>query len=351
MGWDSWNKFERGISEDLVHQIADAMVSTGMKDAGYEYVNLDDCWAQLKRRDGHLQINPVLFPHGLKPLGDYIHSKGLKFGIYSCRGNFTCQKCSPGSHGFEIIDAEDFASWGVDYLKYDNCNPAFLTDQKGDYEQMKEALLASRRPIVFNICAWGFKDWMPYTGNLWRTTGDIRDKWPAVLDIIDTNEQWAKYAQPGGWNDPDMLEIGNGGMTDNEYRSHFSMWAMMAAPLITGNDLREMSKSTMEILLNKEVIAVDQDPLGVQGTEVWDNAAGLKAYSKKLTGSNNWAVAFLNRSNLSASVTVKWTDIGIPFIPTKVRDLWTHEYQKTTGNFYKAFVEPHGTSMLKIGTN
>ena len=368
MGWNSWNTFMSGISDTLLRQTADAMVTNGMRDAGYQYINIDDGWAVPNRVNGHLQPDPVKFPNGFKPVTDYLHSKGFKFGIYSDRGTKTCVQQAPGSHGYETTDAEDFAAWGVDYLKYDNCNPASFSIQEGDYRRMRDALAATGRPIVFSICAWKFKKWMPQLGNLWRTTDDISDNWENIMGIIDTNEKLASYAGPGKWNDPDMLVVGcngtvdvqNGksfdmpemadkrGMTDIEYQTHFSMWAVMAAPLIAGNDLRNMPKAVKEILLNKEVIAVDQDVLGRQGVKVWEDGKGLSIYSKELKGTHTRAVVLLNRTQRNERITAEWNDIGIPLGSATVRDLWRHV---EIGNFnerYSVYVPPHGVVFLRI---
>jgi alpha-galactosidase len=349
MGWNSWNKFRCGVNDALIRQIADAMVINGMKDAGYQYVNIDDCWALPQRTNGHLEADPATFPYGIKALADYVHLRGLKFGLCSDHGTLTCQGRA-GSYGHEATDAADFVAWGVDYLKYDNCNLTPFSNQKKDYQVMGDALKSSGRPMTFSICAWEFKSWMPSTGNLWRTTDDIADSWDVMVGKIDANERSALVAGPGKWNDPDMLEVGNGGktdeadqagtgikaaplnvgtyvtgeggMTDSEYQTQFSMWAIMAAPLIAGNNVRNMSQATKEILLNKEVIAVDQDHLGHQGIKVWDNGTGLNVFSKTLQGNNIRAVALLNRSAISAVITVNWEDIGIPTGKADVRDLW-----------------------------
>ncbi len=347
MGWNSWNKFQCVVSDKLIREIADAMVTNGMKDAGYQYVNIDDCWELPNREDGHLKADPSAFPEGIKGLADFIHSKGLKLGLYSDRGNATCQG-KAGSYGYETVDAKDFADWGVDYLKYDNCNPPFFSNQARDYKKMRDALTAAGRPIVFSICAWGFLNWMPETGNLWRTGGDIHDDWGSMIGAFDNNEQVASYARPGAWNDPDMLEIGNGGMTDTEYRTHFSLWAIMAAPLIAGNDLRTMSPQTADILLNREVIAVDQDPWGLQGVRVADDGQGSNVYSKVLEGPNSRAVALLNRSTGTSSITAKWSDLGLPPGPASVRDLWNHQDLGIFNDSYTVSVPPHGTVLLKV---
>jgi len=346
MGWNSWNKFNCGISDQLIHQIADAMVTTGMKDAGYQYVTLDDCWQLPTRENGHLVANPETFPNGIKPLANYLHSKGLKLGIYSCRGRFTCEK-KAGSYDYENTDAQDFAAWGVDYVKYDNCNPALFSSQQEDYKRMRECLNNCGRPIVFSICAWGFQDWMPSIGDLWRTTGDITDKWQRMVELVDTNEQYISYSSPSHWNDPDMLEIGNGGMTDVEYRSQFNLWSIMAAPLIAGNDLRAMSPATLETLTNKEVIAVDQDPLGQQG-RVESSGKDLLIYAKSLSNPHQKAVVLFNRTASGCPMSVHWKAIGLAEGKANVRDLWQHKDLGEFSNEYKVMVLPHGSTMLVI---
>jgi alpha-galactosidase len=368
MGWNSWNTFMGGVSDSLLRQVADAIVTNGMRNAGYQYVNIDDGWALPQRVKGHLQPNPEKFPEGLKPVTNYLHARGLKFGIYADRGKSTCVSHSPGSYGHEITDAADFAAWGVDYVKYDNCNPAVFSTQEGDYRRMRNALLATGRPIVFSICAWNFKNWMPDMGNLWRTTDDIRDDWNTITNIIDQNEKSSQYAGPGRWNDPDMLVVGcsnipdlqhhpedgmselvgSNGLTDIENRAHFSMWAMMAAPLIAGNDVRNMPEKIKEILLNKEVIAVDQDPMGSQCVKVWDDGKGSYVYSKTLEGVNTKAIALFNRSNSDQNITAKWVDLGIPTGNATVRDLWNHTDLGTFANSFKAFVPSHAVVLLKI---
>jgi len=273
MGWNSWNKFACDINENLIKNTIDALVDTGLAKVGYKYVNLDDCWQSGRTSDGKIVVDPR-FPHGIKPLADYAHSKGLKFGLYSDAGTNTCQG-RPGSLGYEEIDAKTYAEWGVDYLKYDNCYNGG-TKPEVRYPPMRDALNKSGRHIFFSMCEWGVDSpakWARTVGNSWRTTGDISDSWQSMTNIIDENDQWADYAQPGGWNDPDMLEVGNGGMTTEEYRTHFSLWALAKAPLIIGCDITKMSADTKEILMNTEVIAVNQDPLGVQGRKVAHKAS------------------------------------------------------------------------------
>ena len=276
MGWNSWNRFQCNVSETLIRETADAMVVNGMRDAGYQYVNIDDCWHGTRDTLGFIRPDPQRFPSGMKALADYVHGKGLKLGIYSDAGWKTCGG-RPGSRGYEFQDAQQYARWGVDYLKYDWCNADSLK-ASGAYTTMRDAIYRAGRPMVFSICEWGDNQpttWAPAIGHLWRTTGDITNCWDCelnhgtwsqwgVLQIIDKQKPLRRFAGPGHWNDPDMLEVGNG-MTVIEDRSHFTMWAMLAAPLIAGNDLRTMPATTREILTNREIIAIDQDSLGVQG--------------------------------------------------------------------------------------
>lgn len=362
MGWNSWNIFHENINETQIKQIADTMVSSGMKDAGYIYLNLDDNWMANPARDanGYLRSDPKRFPSGIKALADYVHAKGLKLGIYGDRGTMTCLNVpQSGSKGYEDRDAKTFASWGVDYLKYDNCNIPFGSDMKTDYKKMQTALANCGRPIVFSICAWEYQSWMPETGNVWRTTRDIVDKWDAtghqygfvgIINSIDQNSKYTNSAGPGGWNDPDMLEIGNGGCTTEEYRTQMSMWCMMAAPLLTGNDIRTMSQATKDILLNKEVIAINQDPAGKQGYRV-KSANGLEVWVKPLgTDGTTKAVALLNRNSSAANITVNWSDIVMTG-SLNVRDLWAKADKGSFNGSYTALVPSHGTVVLKVSTN
>ena len=289
MGWNSWNKFGCNVSAQLIRGVADAISANGMRDAGYQFVTIDDCWQVSRDANGVIVADPVRFPDGIKSLADYVHGKGLKFGIYTDAGRKTCEG-RPGSYGYEVIDAKTYASWGVDYVKVDWCNAEGL-DAPTQYAKIRDALAGSGRNIVFSICEWGSNrpwEWARGVGNLWRTTGDISDRWSSVISLVDLSSQYWHVAKPGGWNDPDMLEVGNGGMTATEYRSHFSLWAMMAAPLIAGNDVRAMMDSTRDaaatrdILLNRDVIAVDQDSLGIQGTIVQASPNELQVWVKPL---------------------------------------------------------------------
>jgi alpha-galactosidase len=362
MGWNSWNKFACNVSEDMIKNMADAVVKSGMKDAGYQYVNIDDCWQVSRDANANIVVDPQRFPHGMKAVGDYIHSLGLKFGVYSDAGSKTCAG-RPGGLGHEYQDAIQYAAWGVDYLKYDWCSTT-TQDARASYANIRAALDASGRAIVLSICEWGTaKPWLwgkEVGGNLWRSTGDITDKWTGatkwpdgsccstgMLSIVDQQVGLASYAGPGHWNDPDMLEVGNGGMTDIEYRSHFSLWAILAAPLIAGNDLRDMRPEIHDILTNKEVIAVDQDSLGREGERVRKNG-DAEVWMKQLKDGSR-AVVLLNRGSAEQEISASWEDLGYPgAISASVRDLWQHkDLGKFTGKF-SAPVVSHGVVMITV---
>jgi alpha-galactosidase len=356
MGWNSWNKFACNVSEKLIKETADALASTGMKDAGYEYLVIDDCWQVSRDAKGDIVADPKRFPSGIKALADYVHSKGLKFGIYSDAGTKTCQG-RPGSKNYELQDARQYAGWGVDYLKYDWCNTEGQ-DTHEAYMKMSQALQASERPIVFSICEWGGSQpwlWAPGVGHLWRTTGDIQDCWDCsqpwggmgVIHILDLQADLHPYGGPGHWNDPDMLEVGNVKMTTVEYRSHFSFWCLLAAPLMAGNDLRNMTPETKEILLNKEVIAIDQDPLGMQGRKIADFGA-TEVWMKLLSGSAR-AVILFNRGSVAAPITVTWEQLGLaPGVEAQVRDLWAKKDLKPAKGRFASTVAPHDVMMIKV---
>jgi len=355
IGWNSWNKFGCDINEKLVRGAADTMVSTGMRDAGYLYVVIDDCWQVGRDAQGVLVADPAKFPSGMKALGDYIHSKGLKFGIYSDAGSKTCGG-RPGSQGREYQDARTFAEWGVDYLKYDWCWTGVRKAEEA-YALMADALRSTGREIVFSICEWG-KDrpweWGPKIGNLWRTTTDIRNAWTGrvqfsigMVDIVDLNEPLYARAGPGHWNDPDMLQVGNGGMANVEERSHFSLWAIMAAPLMAGNDIENMDARVREILLNKEVIAIDQDKLGVQGHRVRDDG-DLEVWSKPLADGSRALVLF-NRGAQPAEIATEWAELGYPAkMSAEVRDLWAHKSLGRKVGSFSATVPSHGVVMVRV---
>ncbi|WP_405740357.1 NPCBM/NEW2 domain-containing protein [Streptomyces sp. NBC_00028] len=355
MGFNNWNSTHcrAEFNEAMVKSIADIFVDKGLKDVGYQYVNLDDCWA-LPDRDanGKLVPDPARFPNGIKAVADYVHSKGLKFGIYTSAGTKTCNTAGfPGALGHEYSDAQQFADWGVDYLKYDNCNNQGV-DARTRYTTMRDALRATGRPIVYSICEWGENkpwEWASDVGHLWRTTGDISDNWGSMLSILRQNLPLAEHAGPGHWNDPDMLEVGNGGMTDTEYRSHFSLWSIMAAPLLIGSDLRNASDATYEILGNKEVVAVDQDPLGKQGTVV-SSEGGRWVIAKQMRDGSR-AVALFNESGTPQRVATTAAAVGLPAADAyTLRDLWQHRSYNTAGTI-AATVPAHGTVLVRVSAD
>ncbi|WP_207311444.1 NPCBM/NEW2 domain-containing protein [Lentzea alba] len=353
MGFNNWNTTacRAEFNEAMVKGIADIFVNKGLKDAGYEYVNIDDCWAE-KSRDaqGKLVPNKTRFPNGIKAVADYVHSKGLKFGIYTSAGTKTCNKDNgfPGGLNHEESDAQQFASWGVDYLKYDNCNNQGV-DAKQRYRKMRDALKKTGRPIVFSLCEWGQNkpwEWASDTGHLWRTTGDINDTWPRTMDIYEKNVVLDSYAGPGHWNDPDMLEVGNGKMSATQYRSHFSLWAIMAAPLLIGSDLRKVSADTFTILENKDVIALDQDKLGKQGKRIRTTGkSGVDVIVKPLANGDK-AVALFNKSGSTQTISTSLSEIGFSG-PAQLKDLWTKSVRTTTGAI-SASVPSHATVVYRV---
>jgi len=348
MGWNSWNHFGCFVNENVIRQTIDAIVRTGLATAGYNYVNVDDCWASSRLANKTIVADPTSFPSGMKALADYAHSKGVKFGLYSDAGYETCAG-RPGSLGYEKIDASTYASWNVDYLKYDNCNPD-VSKPEERYPVMRDALNATGKKILFSMCEWGVDNpasWATTVGNSWRTTGDISDNWNSMTSIIDQNEGLWTVAAPGGWNDPDMLEVGNGGMTDVEYTSHFSLWALMKAPLLIGCDIRSLSPNTMRIVSNPEVIAISQDSLGVQGHRVKKNG-DLEVWAGPLKG-GSVAVVLFNRSGSSSQITAAWADIGLKNgVLAQVRDLWAHKDLGNFSNNFSAIVQSHGVVVVKI---
>ncbi|CAN1328895.1 unnamed protein product [Linum perenne] len=325
------------------------MVSSGLAALGYQYINLDDAWAQHQRDpQGNLVADAATFPSGIKALADYVHSKGLKLGIYSDAGNLTCSKLQPGSLGYEEQDAKTFASWvfllGIDFLKYDNCHDNGLTPRVR-YPVMSKALMNTGRSIFFSLCEWGRDDpatWAPAIGNSWRTTGDISDKWEKMVHRADENDKWASYAGPGGWNDPDMLEVGNGGMTTAEYIAHFSIWALAKSPLIIGCDVRAMSNETYQILSNSEVIAVNQDQLGVQGRKAKEG--DQEVWAGPLSN-NRVAVVLWNKGSSRATVTAPFSDIGLRSDLADARDLWAHSTIPSVKEQISADLDSHACKM------
>ena len=353
MGWNSWNKFRNRVSDQMIREMADAIVKSGMAKAGYIYVNIDDTWEGAHRdANGNMTTNNK-FPD-MKALAAYVHSKGLKLGIYSSPGPKTCAGYE-GSYQHEEQDAKTFAAWGIDYLKYDWCSASQVYDNTqptmaAAYAKMGNALLNSGRAIVYSLCQYGnlnVGEWGERVGgNLWRTTGDISDRWQSMNNIgFNLQPGREKFAGPGHWNDPDMLEIGNGGMTDTEYQTHMSLWCLLAAPLLAGNDIRDMSPAIADILMNKEVVAVDQDKLGKQGVRVAKDG-DLEVWAKPLADGGH-AVGLFNRGEAAAKVTAKWSDIGIAG-SHKVRNLWKHEDMGKVADTYTAEVPSHGVVLIKI---
>ncbi|MCG2615421.1 glycoside hydrolase family 27 protein [Terrimonas sp. NA20] len=368
MGWMTWNLYGENINEALIKRMADAMDSTGMKEAGYNYLIIDDGWQGGRDNKNNIIADPVKFPSGIKALADYVHAKGLRLGIYSDAALLTCAGYT-ASLNFEEQDAKVFAAWGIDYLKYDYCNaPEDSATAKSRYQRMANALSASGRDIVFGICEWGGRHpwkWAAAVGgNLWRTTGDIRDKWKAlpgqsgegIMDIVKVNGSLDKYAAPGKWNDPDMLviglygakgpsaDLGGTGCTDTEYKSQMSLWCVMAAPLIATNDLTRMNTPTREILLNKEAIAINQDRLGVQAGRI-ENTDTWEVFLKPLKN-GDLAVAILNKSGKEQQRELEFRQLGIEG-EYSVRDIWTHK-TAAKKNKWKGTVLPHETKLLRL---
>ncbi|MBN2742824.1 MAG: glycoside hydrolase family 27 protein [Marinilabiliaceae bacterium] len=369
MGWNSWNKFACDVSEQLIMETADAMAASGMKAAGYEYVVIDDCWQVGRDSMGFIVADPVRFPSGIKALADYVHSKGLKFGIYSCAGTETCGG-RPGSRGHEFQDAYMYAQWGVDYLKFDWCKTEGQNAEES-YRLMSQKLKEAGRPIVFSLCEWGDNkpwNWGKEIGHLWRTTGDIYDcfdceknhgTWSSwgVMRILDMQDGLREYAGPGHWNDPDMLEVGNGGLSVNEACAHFSMWCMLAAPLIAGNDLRNMNAETISILTNADAIAINQDPIGVQGLKV-ESVEGLETWVKPLSN-GEWALCFLNRSAEPKTISYDWKtkvvkdefakrELNGASQQYNIKDVWTKKSLGNTKKPLKATIPSHDVLMVKL---
>ncbi|MGN9911345.1 glycoside hydrolase family 27 protein [Phytohabitans sp. LJ34] len=368
MGWNSWNTFGCNISEGLIRQMADAIVSTGMRDRGYQYVVVDDCWFNPNRDSaGNLQGDPSRFPSGMKALGDYIHSKGLKFGIYQVPVDKTCAQYfgsypgATGSQGHEAQDARQFAAWGVDFLKYDWCSPnGTINDQVATFAKMRDALAATGRPIVYSINpnsihekTGPLRNWSD-VANMWRTTEDITNAWNTgqtngypmgIQNIVNVNVPLASYAAPGGFNDPDMMEVGRSGLTDTEQRSHFALWAIMASPLIAGNDVRGSSAATLAILNNADLIAVNQDSLGLQATQVSND--GTRRVLAKRLANGDVAVALFNQGGSTTTVSTTAAAIGKSGSSFTLRDLWTGATSSSTGAI-SASVPAHGTAVYRV---
>ncbi|HEV2645958.1 MAG TPA: glycoside hydrolase family 27 protein [Acidobacteriaceae bacterium] len=357
MGWNSWNFFHGNVTDKDIRDTADLLVSTGMRDAGYVYVNIDDTWEGERDAQGRITSNKK-FPD-MKALSDYVHSKGLKLGIYSSPGATTCARY-PASLGHEEQDAQTYADWGVDYLKYDLCSFGGVMRQQAPndpaaqekimiaaYEKMHQALLKTGRPIVYSLCQYGFNEvwkWGPSVGaNLWRTTGDVQANFDRVLQIGRAQAGLAKYAAPGHWNDPDMLEVGNGKLTHNQNAAHMTLWAMLAAPLIAGNNLTQMTPDTAAILTNKEVIAIDQDALGRQGDRVWAEGP-FEIWTKPLTGGRT-AVAIFNFSETQSDISLHMKEIGLHG-QVSAHDVWAGKDLGRIGEGWKTTIPDRAVELL-----
>lgn len=348
MGWNSWNRFGPFISERLVLETADALTESGMRDAGYRYVVIDDAWEESVRSDdGELVENRWAFPHGMAWLGERIHERGLRFGLYTCAGTRTCQGY-PASRGFEARDAKRFAEWGVDFMKVDWCHSEGLRGRE-TYPRWSEAIRATRRPMVLSLCEWGRDrpwEWAGTVGHMWRTAGDIVDTWESLMRTVDRQVDLHPHSGPDHWNDPDMLEVGNGGMSDEEYRTHMSLWAMLAAPLMAGNDVRDMSDSTRALLTAPEVVAIDQDALGRQARRVRANDGEI--WRRDLADGGH-ALLLLNRDERERGVSVAWPELGLaPGTPLRVRDAWERSDLGVVDEGIDAALAPHACALFRL---
>ncbi|AQZ63369.1 Alpha-galactosidase precursor [[Actinomadura] parvosata subsp. kistnae] len=368
MGWNTWNTFGCNINETLIKQTADTLVSSGMRDLGYQYVVVDDCWFDPNRDSaGNLQANPSRFPSGMKALGDYLHARGLKFGLYqapldkTCAQYFNSYPGATGSLNHEAQDARQFAAWGVDYLKYDWCSPTgTIDDQVRTFAKMRDALAATGRPILYSINPNSIhektgpqRDWGD-VANIWRTTEDITNAWNTgqtngypmgIQNIVNVNVPLAGRARPGAFNDPDMMVVGRGGMNDTEMRSHFALWAVMAAPLIAGNDVRNMDAATSAILKNQSLIAINQDPLGLQAAQVSND--GTRRILAKRLSNGDVAVALFNQGGGTTTISTTAAAIGLSGTSFTLRDAWTNAVTTTTGAI-SASVPAHGTAVFRV---
>jgi alpha-galactosidase len=357
MGWNSWNKYAcEHVNEKVIREAADALVSTGMRTAGYQYLVIDDCWQVARDSAGNIIADPVKFPSGIKALADYVHSKGLKFGIYTCAGRKTCAG-RPSSRGYEFQDARQYAAWGVDFVKEDWCNTS-TQDARESYTLMRDALYQAGRPMVFSICEWGVNKpwlWAGDVGHMWRTCYDIGNRWDSpkdakgwtggVLPNLDLQAGLEKYAGPGRWNDPDMLELGNGQLTTDEERAHFTLWCMLSAPLMAGNDLAHMEKSTLDILTHRGAIAIDQDALGVQGYKIADSAS-LQIFCKPLSG-NDTAVCLFNRAGKPVNIVLNWQRYGFSSL-LSCYDVWAGRQLAGTNEPLRATIPSHGVVLVRL---
>ena len=349
MGWNSYNHYACSVNEAILKSTADAFVANDLPKFGYKYVNVDDCWAESRDSQGVIQPDTAAFPD-FQGMIDYIHSKGLLFGLYSDAGTKTCAG-RPGSLNYETLDANTYAKWQVDYLKYDNCYNDGIPPEKR-YPIMRDALNKTGRHIFYSLCEWGQDDpatWAPAVGNSWRTTEDIEDNWNSMISRADLNNAWWNYSAPYGWNDPDMLEVGNGGMSTTEYETHFSLWCLMKAPLLIGTDVTNMSSDTLRILTNDEAIAVNQDPLGSQGYRRKSNGSREVWAGPLSSPSKSYAVILLNRGDSTTNVTANWTDFGLDAsTKASVRDLWLHQDLGVKTGSITASVPSHGVAFYRI---
>ena len=355
MGWNSWNTFGVDINETLFKQMVDIIVESGMRDAGYEYIVVDDGWEAMERdTDGDLIADTEKFPSGMKSLADYVHSRGLKLGIHNCAGTKTCNGF-PGGRGHEFQDARLYASWGIDYLKYDWCYHG-TADSRETYTTMRDALYAAKRPVVYSICEWGDTkpwEWAKEVGHLWRTTGDITDCFNCqevyslgIKPILDLQAGLEKYAGPGHWNDPDMLEVGNPGLSLAESRAHFSLWCILAAPLMAGNDLRIMTPDILDILTNQEAISINQDPLGKQGYRFMDHP-GKEIWVKELS-TGDWGICFLNDSDIDVPLQITWDHFSFLQGEYEMRDIWGKTDLGTTNKPTEFILNSHDVVFLRL---
>ncbi len=375
MGWNSWNHYGCNIDEALIHETADALVSSGLRDAGYIYVNLDDCWHGERDAQGNIQPDPVRFPQGMKALGDYLHARGLRFGIYSDAGRQTCAG-RPGSQGHEFQDAAQYARWGVDYIKYDWCNTGEDEEQRNPreaYRTISQAIAATGRPMILSICEWGDNKpwlWGKQYGQLWRTTGDIINCWDClvghgswtssgILPILDKQVELRAFSGPDGWNDPDMMEVGNL-PTLQENRSHFAMWAMLPAPLIMGTSIEDMKPEIRAVLSNRGLIAINQDKSGLTALR-WISTPEYDVWARALAD-GDWAIALLNRSNEPQKISIDWKELplGDDLYSMNARldqttyaltDVWTGKPAGSTAQPLQRTVEPHDTLVFRLSGN
>lgn len=361
MGWNSWNTFGRNIDEKLIYEIADVMAEDGYLEAGYEYLVIDDCWSE-KQRDVHGRLVPdhIKFPHGMKVIADYVHSKGLKFGMYSCAGTLTCDGY-PSSFDHEFVDAQTFAEWGVDFLKYDFCHFPKTADCKTHYRRMAMALKATGRPILFSACNWGVQEpweWMQGAGaQMYRSTGDIVDNFKSIMSIADSQEANLGYNGPYCYNDMDMLvvgmygkgNVGLGGCNDAEYRTHFALWCLFSVPLMIGADIRSITPESKALLLNKELIRIDQDPEARAPYRIWDDAEGRRSYIKHLSD-GEYIIAYFNPAETDATVWANFEDAGLQYgagYDFELTDIFTGETVGRYGEYYNPMVPAHDCKLYR----